>query len=170
MRIKQKNIEILYKNGQDILLSPNMQAQKLNIHHGTFNVFEHCVNVAYMSIYISNTLHIKPNHRALVRGALLYDYFLYDWHIPEPSHRLHGFNHAKTALRNAGRDFTLSDIEKDIIKKHMFPLNLSFPKNKESWIVLIADKFCALCETLSFSPFDTTAIINMGGQLYVIDA
>ena len=39
-------------------------------------------------------------------------------------------------------------IERDIIKKHMFPLNIAFPKYKESLIVCIADKIIALYETV----------------------
>lgn len=135
--------------GSDIILSANMQSQKQYIQHGSVSVFEHCISVACLCIYIASRLHIKINERALVRGALLHDYFLYDWHVSDPSHRLHGFKHAKFALNNASRDFDLNHIERDIIKKHMFPLNIAPPKYKESIIVCIADKICATCETLS---------------------
>ncbi len=47
------------------------------------------------------------------------------------------------------RDFTLTDIEKDIIKKHMFPLTPIPPVHIESWIVCIADKICSAGETLN---------------------
>lgn len=38
--------------------------------------------------------------------------FLYDWHQKDPSHRLHGFHHPKTALGNAQRDYHLNWKEK----------------------------------------------------------
>ena len=41
---------------------------------------------------------------SLVRGALLHDYFLYDWHQPHKEYGLHGFTHPSTALRNAVQD------------------------------------------------------------------
>ena len=55
--------------------------------------------------------------RSLVRGALLHDYFLYDWHIPDESHKWHGVTHAGDALKNARRDFELNEIEQDMISK-----------------------------------------------------
>ena len=84
----------------------------------------------------------------MIRGALLHDYFLYDWHIPDKNHRLHGFIHAKKALLNASRDFKLNDIEKNMIYTHMFPMNLRIPKYKESIILCIADKIVAIKETI----------------------
>lgn len=91
---------------------------------------------------------IKINEKSLIRGALLHDYFLYDWHKSE--HRLHGFFHAKRALKNAESDFKLNDIEKNIIKRHMFPLNICPPKYRESWIVCLADKLCAVEEFFKY--------------------
>ena len=92
--------------------------------------------------------HLDVYKRQLVRGALLHDYFLYDWHTPDPAHRLHGFRHAGTALRNADRDFELNDTERDMIKKHMFPLNPALPRFKETAVLCLADKYCALRETV----------------------
>ena len=64
------------------------------------------------------------------------------------AHRLHGFRHAGTALRNADRDFELNDTERDMIKKHMFPLNPAPPRFKETAVLCLADKYCALRETV----------------------
>ena len=89
------------------------------------------------------------NRRNLVRGALLHDYFLYDWHISRKDHRWHGFRHAGTALRNATRDFELTDVEQDVIKKHMFPLNPALPSYRETAIVSLADKICAVREFMT---------------------
>jgi uncharacterized protein len=140
------NKEIL-KYGSDILSSENMQKEKCFLSHGTTSCYTHSLRVADMSVSIAKKLKLKANHKFLVRGALLHDYYLYDWHEKDASHKWHGFFHAGKALKNANRDFTLSEEEMDIIEKHMFPLNLSFPKYIESWIVCIADKICATMET-----------------------
>ena len=50
------------------------------VQHGDISVFEHCIAVAYMSVRIARRLNLKVDKRTLVRGALLHDYFLYDWH------------------------------------------------------------------------------------------
>ena len=117
------------------------------VQHGNTSVMKHCISVAYVSLMIAKKLHIKVDRKALVRGALLHDYFLYDWHEKDGGHRLHGFFHAERALHNARRDFNLNFIERDIIRKHMFPLNITPPKFRESWIVTWADKLCAAEET-----------------------
>lgn len=56
------------------------------IQHGSISVYTHCVNVARMSVKIAKWLPIQVNMDALVIGALLHDYFLYDWHDGEGRH------------------------------------------------------------------------------------
>ena len=106
------------------------------IQHGSISVYTHCVNVARMSVKIAKWLPIQVNMDALVIGALLHDYFLYDWHDGEG------------AYKNAEMDYTLSPRVKNIIVRHMFPLTPIPPACKEAWIVCIADKICAIEETL----------------------
>lgn len=142
----------LFTRGSDILLDPKAQQMKNFTQHGKTSVFEHCVSVAKFSLlmahYLEKTLRIKVDRDSLVRAALLHDYFLYDWHDKTvPGHNIHGFTHPRTACRNADRDFGLNNIEKDIISKHMFPLTIVPPRYRESVLVTLADKWCALCET-----------------------
>ena len=80
---------------------------------------------------------------------------MYDWHDlkipiknPKDFFKLHGFTHANTALKNAKRDFVLSENEKEIIKKHMWPLNIKPPMSREAWVVTMADKICSIKETV----------------------
>lgn len=138
------------QNAPDILKSRNFRKTKEYIQHGNMTVNAHVMNVARYSLLLSRKLHVQCNRRELVRGALLHDYFLYDWHIPdrENSHRLHGFYHPGIALKNADREYCLTDREKDIIKKHMWPLTIIPPGCREAWIVTTADKWCSLMETL----------------------
>jgi len=143
--------DLIMKYGSDIINSPGMRLEKRFIQHGNVTCYDHSLSVTYMSIWIATKLKIKVDMRSLIRGALLHDYFLYDWHIPDKSHRLHGFHHANTALKNAKRDFTINEIEENIILTHMFPLNLRIPKYRESVIVNLADKICALCEVFNFN-------------------
>lgn len=131
-----------YIHGGDILISEKFLSEKNFIQHGNITCFEHSVNVAEKCIFIADVLPIKFNEHALIRGALLHDYFLYDWH-QKGNHRFHGLSHAETAYENARVDFLLCGIEEDIILKHMFPLNLRPPKYRESWLVCFADKICA---------------------------
>ena len=148
MTPETKILALLARYGGDILSAAAMRTQENYTQHGTTSVYLHCVNVAYISVQLALFLRLHVNYRALVRGALLHDYFLYDWHVPSETHRGHGFTHAHTALRNASRDFTLNAVERDVIARHMFPLNLTPPRYRESVLVCLADKFCAVTETL----------------------
>lgn len=139
----------LQEAAEDIIKSKNFQSTKGHIQHGNMTVNKHCMNVAKYSLVISEKLHIRCKKKELIRGALLHDYFLYDWHEPEyiKPYRLHGFYHPGRALKNATKEYDLTPREKDIIKKHMWPLTIVPPMCREAWIVTMADKWCSLLET-----------------------
>lgn len=141
--------------GLDILRAEGFQNSQNSIQHGDVSVREHCIFVASCALSISRMLPIRFRERELVRGALLHDYFLYDWHDKKVGlreilrfHEMHGFSHPQIALENAKAEFTLSKREEDIIKKHMWPLTITPPACREAWVVTVADKYCSLLETL----------------------
>lgn len=148
--VKRKKYAAIIENyASDILSSEKFKSQKNFIQHGKVSVYEHEILVALTALSICHMFRIKANHRSLVRGALLHDYFLYDWHEDDPTHRFHGYIHAKRALDNAEKDFNLNDIERNMIYTHMFPLNITrIPKYRESVILCIADKISAFKETI----------------------
>lgn len=123
------------------------------IQHGKTSCQLHTIAVAYYSRAVARRLHIPCNERSLVRGALLHDYFLYDWHKKDTYEGLHGFTHPGVALYNACADFDLSDREKNIIKRHMFPLTPVPPVTTEGWIVCLVDKCCSIYEVFAWKPY-----------------
>ena len=135
---------LLHLHGSDLLTSDGMQIEKSLSHHGSISCYDHSVAVARMSIYLALKLRVRVDMRSMIRGALLHDYFLYDWRDGEEGHNLHGFKHARRALLNAERDFELSAIARDVIVKHMFPLNITPPRYRETVFVTVADKVCAV--------------------------
>lgn len=141
---------LLKEYASDILASDNFRSTRNYIQHGSIPVQRHCIDVAKQSIIISRFLGVSCNEREMVRGALLHDYFLYDWHdkTRKDYQSLHGFYHPGIALKNANREYKLTLREQDIIKKHMWPLTVTPPLCREAWIVTMADKYCSLLETL----------------------
>lgn len=141
---------LLKENASDILHSENFQKTRYHIQHGTMPVYRHCLDVAKQSIQINKALGLGCSERDLIRGALLHDYFLYDWHDKnrENYQKLHGFYHPGIALKNARKEYHLTRREEDIIKKHMWPLTVVPPLCREAWVVTAADKYCSLLETL----------------------
>ncbi len=63
-------------------------------------------------------------------------------------HILHGFFLPGIALQNAAAEYPLTMRERDIIKKHMWPLTVVPPMCREAWIVTVADKWCSAMETV----------------------
>ena len=143
----QSIVDKMYEYGSDVLNSTLFDKEKQFIQHGNTSTYDHSLCVTYISLWLAERSRHKVDMKSITRGALLHDYFLYDWHEKNEFHRLHGFTHPKRALDNAARDFDLNHIESDIIRKHMFPLTPVPPKHIESSIVCIADKWCAICET-----------------------
>lgn len=145
------------KYGRDILESPGFIQSANSVQHGTMSVRQHSIDVAKCSLHICRKLPFNFEERDLVRGALLHDYFQYDWHNKKTQIRnlksfrkLHGFSHPAIALLNARKEFKLTEREEDIIGKHMWPLTIKPPLCREAWIVTLADKYCSLLETLRF--------------------
>ena len=119
---------------------------KKYIQHGAISTYDHCRNVVRVSYWLSRRLKIRVDERALARGAFLHDFYLYDWHDKNPSHRLHGFSHPGQACANARRYFKIGKKEAEIIRCHMWPLTLIPPRYKEGYAIVWADKFCSLAE------------------------
>lgn len=131
----------------DIMLSKPFQKMNEFIQHGTTTTLEHCISVSYFSYKMCKSM--GYDYVSAARGGLLHDLFLYDWHThcKETGNHFHGFTHPVVAHRNADKYYKLNDIEKDIIKKHMWPLTIIPPKYKEGYVVMYADKYCSLYET-----------------------
>lgn len=142
----ENTMRLVYSEGHEIISSPEMQSMRKYVQHGDVSVYGHCLAVAAVSVKFARAMRIKVNRRSLIRGALLHDFFLYDWH--DDWNLLHGFKHPGVALRNASEKFELNKKERDIIKKHMWPMTLTdIPRHREAWIVCVVDKYCSLLET-----------------------
>lgn len=160
--MKKTVYRTLNRYGKDILNSESYKKSKTFVQHGDFSVWRHSLNVAGVSLLISHALPIRFHERELVRGALLHDYFLYDWHKKrigmrelKEFYKMHGFTHPAIAAKNARRDFHIGRLENEIISKHMWPLTIrKMPTCREAWVVTLADKYCSLMETLHFMKGD----------------
>ena len=134
---------------EHLLGHPDFIKLKYINHHPDKTRFDHVVEVAWISFCIADRLSLDC--KATVCGALLHDLFYYDWRIESPG--FHAFKHHITALRNAEKITHLSKKEKDIIKKHMWPLTIIPPLYPESLLVSMVDTYCSLKDFLIISNF-----------------
>lgn len=140
----------VFAYGYDILNSKKFQELDNYMQHGKLTVKDHSINVANAAIEYVDKYNIKCDKKSLVTGALLHDFFLYDWHDKgNRVNNLHAFTHPTIALKNAQTYYNLNEIEKDIIKKHMWPTTIVLPTYKEAWIIIWVDKVCAFKETFN---------------------
>lgn len=158
--IKNRGSYFLRKAGEISSLS-RLKSEDEYTQHGDTSCLLHSIAVAYYSYKVAKKIGGKKAVLdELIKGALLHDYFLYDWHTnPIPENGLHGFSHPITALENASKDFPLTKREKNIIQSHMFPLTLTrLPVCREAWIVTLVDKVCSIYEVFARNTYKKSEI------------
>ncbi|HLQ40666.1 MAG TPA: HD domain-containing protein [Tetragenococcus sp.] len=129
---------------EDLLKTDEVQKLSQFVQHMHSNRLEHSIDVSYQSYKLAKRMH--GNARSCARAGLLHDMFYYDWHTTKFDEGSHAYMHPRIACENAGKITELSDMEKDIIIKHMFGATVAPPRYKESYIVTLVDKYCAIKE------------------------
>lgn len=132
----------------DIIDTPELEKLKNITHHICTTRFQHCLNVAYYSYKLCRIFHLDA--RSAARAGLMHDLFYYDRKKynaeKSKSDPNHSRKHSDVALHNAELLTDINPMERDIIQKHMFPMTLSIPKYKETYIITFVDKYCAILE------------------------
>lgn len=130
----------------DKIVKPILNIEKFNelrrIDHHGINRFDHSLRVAYFTYKVTKYLHL--NYREATEAALLHDFFTDEVNSENGFMKLR--RHPNYAIKNAEKYFKLSDMQKDIIKTHMFPVTFTPPKYLESWVVDIVDDVASIYE------------------------
>lgn len=126
-----------------ILTNEEFLSLSYYVHHQWTNRLMHSINVSYLSWIIAKKLGCDAS--AAARAGLLHDFCPYDFKEKTPTGEHQAFYHPKAAAKNSQQIFGISKRERDAILTHMFPLG-PVPKNREAWIITLADKICATLE------------------------
>ena len=155
MQLSEIEREQLYAIVEKYDHHPDVQRMREYIQHGSVTTYQHCKNVALVSFWLNRRLRLHADETSLAVGALLHDFYLYDWHNKGTFHGLrrlfemHGFSHPGCACVNAERVFGITKKEQSIISSHMWPLTFRHvPTCREAIIVCLADKYCAVVESM----------------------
>lgn len=139
---------------KEILESEEFQKRKEYCHHENESVYDHCLEVSYLAYRLAKKF--GYDYKSAAIGGLLHDFYPYPWQyteeqrirfeIPKPPRNIlkkHGFVHAREAYQNAKKYYPeqMNPKVKNMILRHMFPLNIHPPRYAESWIVTAADKY-----------------------------
>lgn len=118
-----------------------------NYTHHNSDRFQHSLNVSYYSYLISRKFNLDS--KKIARAALLHDFFLVDNLAIGKFKRFKTlFTHPRLALENSLKYYYLSDMERNIIVSHMFPIGLDLPRYKESILVDFVDNYISIHEAL----------------------
>ncbi|MDD2954822.1 MAG: HD family phosphohydrolase [Oscillospiraceae bacterium] len=142
-----KTLEEFQSCVKDLLLEPDVRSmERIRQHSGKISCLDHCIFVSYLSFSICRRLRL--NSVAAARAGLLHDLYLCDWNSLSVGRWRRLLIHPQMALENA-EAHGLSDLERDIILKHMWPLTLRrVPRHRESFVVNLVDTLCASIEML----------------------
>ncbi len=124
----------------DIMQNDNF-SQMNEIQHHSDTRLNHSLKVSYYSYKIAKALRL--DYEDVARGGLLHDFYLgqvSEQKTLKDKFLLYTTKHPDEALINASEYFEISEKERDIIRSHMFPVDIKVPKYAESWIVSIVDK------------------------------
>lgn len=138
---------------KDILDHPEFIKRKQYVHHENCSVYEHCLMVSILSYLWAKKWHF--DYRSSAIGGLLHDFYDNPWQttnhkLIHTSHKKffkqHGFVHARQAVLNSYKYFPqlMNPKIENIIKWHMFPLNICPPRYKEGWIITLVDKYVSM--------------------------
>ena len=144
--MSKKNKDEFQTIVKDILENNKFKELDNELHHGITR-YGHSCRVAKATYKCAKLL--KFDYKTATRGALLHDFYLDNDFNLETSKQIL-VNHPNVALVNAKQNFDINNVEANIIKSHMFPLNGVMPKYKESWVVTVMDKGVALYEMYRF--------------------
>ena len=155
MQLSVTEREQLYAILEKYDQNPKVQQMREFIQHGDVTTYQHCKNVVLVSCWLNHRLHLGADETSLAVGAFLHDFYLYDWHKKGTFHgirrlfEMHGFSHPGCACVNAEKVFHITKKEQSIISSHMWPLTFRHvPSCREAIIVCLADKYCAVVESM----------------------
>ena len=131
---------------KDILNDTEFKQLKTYKRHNFTNTYDHSIRVAVGSAIIAELLNTDVD--SAIKVGLVHDMCFVDRHERKYHDGFYVFYHPVEACDNAHKKFSLTDVEANAIKAHMFPLAVSIPMSKVALALTLSDKIIAVYEGL----------------------
>ncbi len=134
----------------DLLTLTEVQKLQEFRHHKRTTRFQHSLNVAYYNYLLCRRFGLDAEAGA--RAGMLHDLFFYNRkeYVRVSGEAFHNARHPRMACDAADHLCELSAVERDMILKHMWPVTITkLPRYRESLVIVLVDKFCAILEISS---------------------
>ena len=139
---EKKYIDKYLEYTGDLLSDSVVKSMVKYHHHKAITTHFHSVYVSYTVLKMAENMKLE-NAREITRAALLHDFYLYEWYT-EKHEEYHITYHPKQSVKNIEEHFgKLSDLQKNMVLSHMFPMGVERPKSVGAWLLTLADKHCA---------------------------
>jgi uncharacterized protein len=139
--------------GAAVLYSKEYKAAYNQIHHKVSTVGDHSFYVACASLAMCNILDkfgIYTHKKEMVLAALCHDLGIigrYEkYSSPMQTLNEHPIDSVEVSRELLGND--ANELTDDIIAHHMWPAKSGMPRSLEGFIITVADKYCAIMETV----------------------
>jgi len=156
------NTEEFYNLIDEYINHPKVLEMKDYTHHG-IQRYDHCFRVAYHTYKVTKLLRL--NYQSATRAAMLHDFFTDELENEKKITRYR--KHPEIAAQNAKKYFNITDLEENIIIRHMFPITFTPPKYLESWIVDIVDDVVSLYEKAYSTKREMHSLANLAAIILV---
>ncbi len=148
MKLNESEKRDLIRIRRELSQTGPFRQMKEYTQHGSVTTYSHVCSVAAMSCVLARPFGKRVDRDLLIRGALLHDFYLYDWHENKLM-QLHGFHHPGIARQKAVEYYGIDEKTQNLIHSHMWPMTLTIlPRSPEAFLVSLADKLVSLNETL----------------------
>ena len=150
--MKESIVKDVNRIGKKILGTESFEQAFTQTHHDKTTVGAHSLEVACTALAISRKLEglkISINEEQMIRGALCHDLGILGRYDKFANNFVCCYRHPKDSV-DAAKELLggLTDIEKDVIAHHMWPVTPVPPHHREAYIVTLADKICAVREII----------------------
>ena len=144
-----------------------MRMKAVPMHRGS-NCYEHSFKVAKKAIKhgLRRINKEKIDLEVILVGAILHDYYLYDWRSDRSKRKRHCHNHPDIAVANAVKDFAISKkvqfpIRWSLLAKLLLVSNINKKREKNSSLIFLNSLMISFYQSSFFKKIESSFLMSL---------